>query len=202
MKAKIRVVIIGIIMAGLAGMYSMIDKSRAVYDTDIDVSQFQGIFLEEGKEVVQEFVCEEESLDAVGFKVAVDNQMDKKKILLSYRLIEQGSGKQMAEGETNLEGMKVGKFFQAHFPKIKGCHGKAYRFSISLKQRGTDGNIQLFYVPGRSEEAKLFYGDEQIEGVGLFRTVTHRFDLETFIVAASFLIYIVVFMRWIYKLFK
>lgn len=34
------------------------------------------------------------------------------------------------------------------------------------------------------------------------RTVTHKFDIETFLVALGFVVYIVVFMRMLYRLFK
>lgn len=202
MKAKIRIIIIGMVMLCLAGVYAVIDKNRSIYDTDCDASLFQGIFLEEKKEVVQRFVCEEDELDAIAFKIAADDQIDRKKIRLSYQLTEKASGKQAAKGETDLSRLKVGKFFSVRFPKVTGCQGKEYEFSVSLEERGGDGNVRLFYTPGRSEAAELFYEGDEIDGIGLFRTVTHRFDLETFVVTASFLIYIAVFMRWLYKLFK
>ena len=48
----------------------------------------------------------------------------------------------------------------------------------------------------------LIYAGQTIEGVGVIRSLTHRFDLETFIVTLCFAAYIILFMRWLYKLFE
>ena len=202
MKAKIKVIVIGIIMIGLAGMYSVIDKYVSIYDTSCDTGQFQWVFLEENKEVAQRFVSKEKELDAIAFKVAADDNMDRGKIILSYQLTDHLSGDPVAKGEVNLTGLKVGKFFKIRFPKVENCKGKEYEFRMFLKQRGEDGNVRVFYTPGSSEKAEFSYDNTKIDGIGVFRTVTHRFDLETFVITLGFLVYIVVFMRWLYRLFK
>lgn len=64
------------------------------------------------------------------------------------------------------------------------------------------GSIRVFYTPGSNENATLIYASQTIEGVGVIRSLTHRFDLETFIVTLCFAAYIILFMRWLYKLFE
>ena len=59
-----------------------------------------------------------------------------------------------------------------------------------------------YYTPGITEQAQLTYDGQTIEGTGVMRTLTHRFDLETYIVTLCFVIYIILFMRWLYKLFE
>ena len=64
------------------------------------------------------------------------------------------------------------------------------------------GSIRVFYTLGSNENATLIYAGQTIEGVGVIRSLTHRFDLETFIVTLCFAAYIILFMRWLYKLFE
>ena len=59
MKSKIKVIVIGLIILCLAGVYAIIDKAVSIYDTSCDTSAFQSITLEQGKKLEQSFVCKE-----------------------------------------------------------------------------------------------------------------------------------------------
>ena len=44
--------------------------------------------------------------------------------------------------------------------------------------------------------------NEAVVGTLVMKTVTNRFDIETFCVLLIFIVYIVVFLKFLYKLFK
>ena len=201
MKTKVRILVIGVIVICLAGIYSIIDKNISIYDTKCDTSMFQSLVLEKDKEVVQNFVCEEASLDGISIKIATDDTIDNGKVVLSYYLTEQSSKKKVVKGEVNLAKLQSGRYFKIKFPTVENTLNKEYRFHISLKQ-GEESNVRMFYTPGKDEKAPFFYNDKQVKGIEVMRTITHRFDLETFFITICFVVYIVMFMKWLYKLFK
>ncbi len=201
MKTKVKILIIGIVVICLAGIYSIIDKNVSLYDIKCDTSEFQMLTLEEGKEVVQSFICKENTLDGMALKLAADDNADRADLILSYRLIEKKSDKEVAKGKTDLINLKSGKFFEIRFSEIDKCMDKEYEFRMSL-ENGELGSVRVFYTPGKSKSAQLIYAGDKVEGIEVLRTITHRFDMETFIITLCFVGYIVVFMRWLYKLFK
>lgn len=201
MKTKVKILIIGIVVICLAGIYSIIDKNVSLYNTKCDTSEFQTVVLGEGKEVVQSFICKENTLDGMALKLAVDDNADKEDLVLTYQLIEKKNNKEVVKGETNLTNLKSGKFFKIRFSKIDKCMNKEYEFRMSL-ENGEEGNVRVFYTPGKSKNAQFIYDGNEIDGIEVLRTITHRFDMETFIITLCFVVYIVVFMRWLYKLFK
>ena len=56
MKSKIKVIVIGLIILCLAGVYAIIDKAVSIYDTSCDTSAFQSITLEQGKKLDISFI--------------------------------------------------------------------------------------------------------------------------------------------------
>jgi len=175
MKSKIKVIVIGLIILCLAGVYAIIDKAVSIYDTSCDTSAFQSITLEQGKKLEQSFVCKENHMDGISLKVA--------------------------QGKTDLKKVRNGKFFKIKFDRIDTTKDKKYMLEMSVQECPT-GSIRVFYTPGSNENATLIYAGQTIEGVGVIRSLTHRFDLETFIVTLCFAAYIILFMRWLYKLFE
>ena len=118
-----------------------------------------------------------------------------------YKIIEKDSKEVVAQGKTDLKKVRNGKFFKIKFDRIDATKDKKYMLEMSVQECPT-GSIRVFYTPGSNENATLIYAGQTIEGVGVIRSLTHRFDLETFIVTLCFAAYIILFMRWLYKLFE
>ena len=79
---------------------------------------------------------------------------------------------------------------------------KEYIFSI-----GTEGEIPdnavLFCFERKTEQGTKFWiNDEETDGTLIMKAVTNRFDAETFCVLLLFIIYVIAFMKFLYKLFK
>lgn len=73
---------------------------------------------------------------------------------------------------------------------------------MKAEQCEKDAQVIVYAVPGASEDAVLEVKGEQADGVMVLRTVTHRFDVETFVVTALFILYVILFIRWLSKVFK
>lgn len=201
MKSKLRKVVLIIICMCLTGWYAIIDKPVSLYNTECDTSAFQSITLEKGKEMLQTFIGVEEYIDGVALKVAADGVKDKSQATILYEIKDSDSGKSIVSGETNLKKLSSGKFFKIKFERIPDTKGKKFVLKIAIKDCPA-GNVRVFYAPGTDSNAMLVYDGQNIDGIGVVRTLTHRFDMETYIVTLCFLAYIVLFMRWLYKLFE
>lgn len=201
MKSKIKFLILALVIVGLSVAYSFVDKTVSIYDTKVDTSDFQSISMEIGKELSQTFICTENNLDGISLKISADNVSDNTQVLIGYSLIDNDSKEIVSEGRVTLEELQSGSFFKIRFDRISECAEKEYVLTMSLLECPS-GNIRLFYTPGNAGSMELDYDGEHIGGVEVMRTLTHRFDVETFVVTICFAVYIILFMRWLYKLFE
>ena len=201
MKLKMKTILLILIIIVLAAVYAVIDKPVSVYDTSCDTSKFQAQVLEGGQTASQKFVCEEAYIDGIALKLAANAVPDNEKVLVKYELIDDNTKKVVAKGNENLGELRSGKFFKIKFNRVNNCKDKAYALNFRVTQCDA-GNVQIFYTPGTEKGKALVYAGTSIDGIGVMRTLTHRFDLETYIVTLCFAAYIVLFMKWLYKLFK
>lgn len=201
MKSKIKTIILILVILVLSGVYAVIDKPVSFYDTTCDTSKFLSIPLEEGKQISQNFQCKEKKLDGMAIKLSADNIEDKSQAVILYEVVDKETGDCVAEGEENLGKLRSGKFFKIKFDTVTGTQGKSFTFNLIVKNSAM-GTVRVFYTSGADDTATLTYSGDTIDGVGVMRSLTHRFDVETYIVTLCFAAYIILFMRWLYKLFK
>lgn len=203
MKKRIKILIIVAVLIVFAGAYSVIDKANAVYDKNCDESEFVSLDLYPGENVTQEFMAVEGKIDGVSAKItAIGDITDGR---LKYELKDKSTGEIVRSGEEDLTRLKTGKFFEFKFEQLDGCKDKEYQLSFELKSVEEGNGIRLYYTPYKedgSTAAGLLKDEESIDGTLVLRILTHRFDLETFFVAVCFLLYIVGFMKWLYKMFQ
>ena len=152
--------------------------------SEIDSSDYTAVGLTEDGTVKQEFKSSEDYLDGMAVKLDASENIDK--ILLDYKLVEKSSGKEIAAGEVSLKDVRSGKFFSLRFDRADGCKDKAYIFQMEVKECDENSVISVYYA------------DEIL----VARTICHGFDLETFIITVCFAAYIVLFMKWLSKLFN
>ena len=188
MKKKLGWVIFAIILVVFTSFYAVIDKNNAIYDRKVDTTKYVAVGLEKG-----------EKLDGVNVKMSVTGEAKNKTV--SYVLKDE-SDKVVASGETSLEKIKAGKFFKFSFETVEGCKGQKYTFELTVDQCEEGSQVLVYAVPGGVKDATFIVKGEKAEGVMVLRTVTHRFDIETFIVTAIFIIYVLGFVGWLSKVFK
>ena len=199
MKKKLSWIILAVILIIFTGAYSIVDKNNAIYDRTVDTSKYIALGLEQSEMVSQRFTSKEVKLNGINIKMSISGQANEKKI--SYVLKDE-DGKKVASGSVPLEKIKAGKFFALKFDELTGCKGKTYTFELTAEQCEKDAQIIVYAVPGADKEAPLEVKGEKAEGVMVLRTITHRFDIETFVVTAIFILYVIFFVRWLTKVFK
>lgn len=193
---------IGIFLAIIfAFLYSHVDNMTFLYNRDIDTSNYVSTGVMQNIQLSQNFVCEEEFLD--GIQIKCSSVGNTENVNITYIIEEEKTKVKVAEGIIEGREIKNNKFNEITFSRIKNAEGKKYK--ITFKESGSDSinGVSFYFVENVDNNKTLILDGEKIDGFSLAaRTISHRFDFETFGVVNIFLIYIVCFLKILYKLFK
>ena len=178
--------------------YAHINVKQFLYDTAVDSSDWGVISMMEPQEVEQEFVAEEERYDGVAFQCTTMGDVSGVTLKIS---LEDEAGKEIASAELPGAEIKSGKFNKVDLSTKVPVKGAKLR--LSMQADGVSGeNYLVLQTAGKPEESSLTFGGQSLKDQRLVaRMLTYRFHLETFIVAAAFVLFIAVFMKFLFKLF-
>ena len=202
MKKYIKTGIGILIVVILAFLYAQIDKNSYLYDRNADTSTFisTGTLLE-GETISQGFVSEEEILSGINMKCSVLGDASDVEVQYSLRDIE--TGKVVASGSVKAGEINNNKFNQFRMEPIDSAKGKEYLLEITETGADAANGVSFYVVPQKEEGAQVLnIKNNETEGSLAVRYVSHRFDMETFVVLLGFAAFIVIFMKLLYKLFK
>lgn len=200
MKRKIPILIGAVLVIALTFVYAHISKTHCIYDTEIDTSDYLSTAAMLNEEISQAFVSQEDALDGMSVKVRLTGETSG--IETIYKLLDLHSGKVVAEGTTEDDVFEDSKFYRFEFDTIEDCKGKEYQFVIQNQGETSGNSINFCYETNIEKDTKMEIDANEQNGTLILKTVTDRFDIETFCVLLIFIIYIVFFLKFIYKLFK
>ena len=200
MKKIIRIIIEGICIISLVFVYAHIAKTHNIYDSDIDPSQYGSVVEKDAVWVEQYFTTQEDTLDGIRVK-GVENG-DISKVNIDYILKEANTGEKVASGKVNAKKALKSRFYELPFKKIKNCKNKQY--VIALKETATDNESAVYFSFEKQiePETKFVVHNDNIDGTLIMKTITNRFDIETFFVVMIFVLYIIFFLKILYRLFE
>lgn len=184
-----------------AFLYAYIDKNTYLYDRNTDSADFIGTgILREGEEITQTFTCLEDSLDGINLKATLVGAAEH--VNVEYSLIDAESGEKVRTASVLGSEINNNKFNKLSFQPLAETAGK--RYILKLKESGTDDitGVSFYLAAGDEYQGKLLIKGNETKGMLIARLVTHRFDLETFIVLLGIAAFIAGFMKTLYKLFK
>lgn len=190
---KIKKMAAVIILILIAFIYGHIHKTHAIYDRTVENDQY--IMLDESQsQITQEFICEEDSLD--GIQVKCQNLQEDPEAEIRVYLQDCENGGIVAKSVKKAGEIKTGKFNEFSFDTVSRCRGKAYKVVF-------EKDFLALYAEKTSEEGtNLKINSEESEGTLILKTVTYRFDIETFCVFMLLVSYICVFFQFLNWLFS
>lgn len=190
---KIKKMAAVIILILIAFIYGHIHKTHAIYDRTVENDQY--IMLDGSQsQITQEFICEEDSLD--GIQVKCQNLQEDPEAEIRVYLQDCENGGIVAKSVKKAGEIKTGKFNEFSFDTVSRCRGKAYK--VVFKK-----DFLALYAEKTSEEGtNLKINSEESEGTLILKTVTYRFDIETFCVFMLLVSYICVFFQFLNWLFS
>ena len=190
---KIKKMAAVIILILIAFIYGHIHKTHAIYDRTVENDQY--IMLDGSQsQITQEFICEEDSLD--GIQVKCQNLQEDPEAEIRVYLQDCENGGIVAKSVKKAGEIKTGKFNEFSFDTVSRCRGKAYKVVF-------EKDFLALYAEKTSEEGtNLKINSEESEGTLILKTVTFRFDIETFCVFMLLVSYICVFFQFLNWLFS
>lgn len=190
---KIKKMAAVIILILIAFIYGHIHKTHAIYDRTVENDQY--IMLDGSQsQITQEFICEEDSLD--GIQVKCQNLQEDPEAEIRIYLQDCENGETVAESVKKAGDIKAGKFNEFSFDTVSSCRGKAYKVVFEKD------SIALYAEKTSEEGTNLKINSEESEGTLILKTVTYRFDIETFCVFLLLVLYICVFFQFLNWLFS
>ena len=200
MKQKIGRILMGIAIVLAVYAYAHISKTHNVYDKDIDASEYKDTTVYLNEEITQTFICQEDYLDGIRVKCRLAGGASE--VRLRWSLTDLKENTQVAKGTADGSQVKSGKFFEIPFQRVQDTRGKEYEFRIAAEGEDTESSVNFCYTAKQEENTAMELNGSAVEGTVVLRTVTERFDLETFCVLLIFVLYSAAFLRFLYKLFK
>ncbi len=191
MKQIKRIVVCALVIL-VAFLYAHIAKANAVYDRQSDNSTY-GIAENTGLMIEQEFICKEVSMDAIQVKCQVQ-QAGEGHVTLT--LTDMESGKTVASSTKALSEIENGKWNTFSFETVENCKGKTYQMILEGE------TLTCFAQQGIQPETELSVNGAEQDGTLLMKTVTKRFDIETFGVFLILVLYVYFFFRFLKRLFS
>lgn len=200
MKKRIQQLFCGIVVILGIFCYAHIAKEHCIYDRAIDASAYKATTFYAGEIITQRFFSSENTLDGITIKSRITG--DVKDIKVKYALRDVQTKKDVAKGQVSGANFKDSKFFEFSFDTIQNCKNKEYEFVLEEIGNSSENYIDFCYIDKQENDTELTMGKENVQGTLVMKTITNRFDVETFCVLLLFVIYIIVFVKFLYRLFK
>ncbi len=200
MKKKIISCFVICVVVVLSYFYAHIDKNSYIYNRNADTGIFYSTgILEEGEEVTQSFIAEEDAIDGINIKVSMAGNVEK--VVVKYAILDENS-KKVFEGSVPAIDLENNKFNLLDVKRISDTKGREYTLVFSEENSDEQNGAAFYLEPARQGEQQLLIKGNETDGTLVLRTVCHRFDVETFVVLLGMILFVVTFMKVLYKLFK
>ncbi len=202
MKKKLGIIILGMGVLIFAYLYAHIDKNTYLYDRNTDSAELIGTGIPAaGEEITQSFTSVEDTIDGINVKATVIGDVGH--VGLEYSLLDEESGEVVRTETMPGTEIKNNKFNVLKFQTLQDTKGKNY--TLSLSESGADDNTGIsFYLSEEigGTQGLLRVRGQETNGNLVVRILTHRFDLETFVVLLGILAFIAGFMNVLYRMFR
>ena len=195
----------------LGGVYSYGEWSRAIYNTDISTGLYENTgALENGIAFEQQFTCYDEGFCGLSVKLS---KLDHPVIgEYNWEIQDVEAGKVVGNGTID-ESTTENKLFESssalkrgniilNFPRQEGSAGKEYIFVIKESDVRADETMAVYLTEMNENSSSLKVGNQHMDKAGVIKLYYHRFNVETFIVFLGIMVYLAIFIKFIYKLFR
>lgn len=199
-KTVVSTILLSVLVILVSFIYAHIDKNIYLYDRNVDTSTYYGTgILIQGEEVSQTFVSKEEYIDGINIKVSLTGNIEN--VILHYALFDLNTD-EVYKAQVDVRKLENNKFNQLLFERIENTKGQPYKLVLSVENSNEQNGVSFYATHGTDEEQQLVIKDSVSEGTLVTRIFCHRFDVETFIVFMGIVVFVVAFMKVLYKSFK
>lgn len=202
---KIKYSIIIIILLALNFVYSFTTKEQRIYDKTVEEGYYTNVGqIAESTIITQTFLCEKSSLTA--FEIKFGNFGRTNQTELFYRL-EEIQGDVVAEGTFDASEIDNNTFYKIKLPEKIESKNKEYKLVIGDNETSAGAGVTILKTSKSSHGLDLSVEGKYAEKVSetealVMKILTYAFSLETFIILIFFEIFVVFFVKVLYKFLK
>lgn len=205
---KIIFVVLAVVVAAI---YSYGVWPRAIYNTDIGANSYENTGkLNAGVVLTQTFVSTDHGLCGFSIKLTkLDNQVIG---TYNWSVTEADSGKEVGAGVIDESSTENKEFVSSSaqkrgnikvtFPIQEESEGKEYILTIQGENVQEDETMAVYMTEKGKSESTMKLNGENLEKASVIKLNYKRFNVETFIVFLAIVVYLVVFIKFMYKLFR
>ena len=198
-KKIISFLLIAIIIV-LSYFYAHIDKNSYLYDRNADTGTFiaTGV-LENGEEIRQSFIADEDNIDGINIKVDIVGEVDN--VVLNCVLLDEAM-QELCYVNVVANELENNKFNKIEIPTITETKGRQFTLVLSEENSEGQNGIGFYYASETKDEGKWSIRGNENDGTMIARVICNRFDAETFGVLLGIIAFVVVFMRVLFRYFN
>ncbi len=201
MKKKLPVIIGLIVVILFSIWYGFTDKTHKIYDNNVNTAKYNDLgVLTEGQVIRQTFTCEENVLDA--FSIKCNPSGDYAGAQLTLTVLDEATGEVLTTGEESGSNIRPRKMHKFKVGQLTGVKGRELTLEVRETNSSPGNGINLYYQPAENTIGSLTLDDNALSGVFVMKTVTERFDTETFVIMLLSILFIWAFLWFLYRLFK
>lgn len=195
----------------IAGLYAYGVWPRPIYNTDIGSLSYEMTEPLTGNAIVeQSFLCDDKGLESLNIRLS---KLDHETMgSYDWQVKEVKSGNIIGKGVLD-EKATDNKLFRSSSPqkngtvvlsfdKQKDSKGKEYVLSLQSKQVKEDESMALYITEKGDAKSSLKVKGKELEETSVMKMQYKRFNVETFIVFLGIVVYLTVFVKFMYKLFR
>ncbi len=166
-------IIVLIVCMIFAYLYAHVDKKEYFYNRTVDVGKYANTGVICEKKLTQDVYSTEKSLDGIQVKTKIT-------------ILDKKTKQNLRQKEISVSDFENDKFATIKFKKITNCKNRMLQ--LLIEEIGADyGNGVTFY---------------QENGNLIGRLISRKIDMETMIVSFSLCLYLYLFFKWLYGMFK
>lgn len=200
MKKKIVSFLIMCAVIFLSYFYAHVDYNSYIYDRHIDTTMYYGTGpLLDDETITQTFISEENTIDGFNIKIVTSGNVEK--LVLEYSVIDE-KFEVVAQAKVPANTLESNKFNHLDIPTIENSAGKQFTIVMSVDNADEQNGVGFYVASGRNGNQQLNIRNNDTDGTLVVRIISHRFDMETFIVFLGIVTFVVMFMKVLYKFFK
>ena len=201
MKKYIKILLVSIVFIALAALYASGIHEERIYNPDFDVEytmcQNTGVLSQDT--LVQEFLAGKNKINGFSIKTTVHG--DVSNVDVQY-ILEDEKGTTLTEGTIPASEMQNDKFYKEKFDTVKLNKGETYKLILKETNATAENGIGFYYTPAENANEVFEVNNNATAGTLVLRMLVKEFQLETCLVLLMFILYIAVFLKVLYKLFK
>lgn len=201
MKKAIKPIIYICIILLISGLRTFVCSWEiSIYDTEIESDGYGSFGQMSGNAYIeQRFFCELDGLEGVLVQPVTFNRTENG--TLTYQLIDAETQETVTEGTADTTGWTDAEFTKISFPRIDQSGEKEFILRIQADNTPSDQGI-AFYTTEKQDNTSFNINGEETDSCLVMKTVHRTFNIEEFIVFAGLLLYIVLFIKLLYKFLR